>query len=63
MVDKGIISEDLRDELHWLWEARSAIHIYEIDHTEHQKYKMSEYNRAIKATRELRNSLAEYHSI
>ena len=62
MVTKEIISEDLKDELHWLWKARSAIHIYEINHREHEKYKMNDYNRAIKATRELRNALDDYHS-
>ena len=62
MVDKEIISNDLRDELHWLWKTRAAIHIYEIDHREYEKYKMKDYNRAIKATRELRNALEVYHS-
>ena len=62
MVDRGIISEDLKDELHWLWETRAAIHIYEINHREHEKYKMEANNRAIKATRLLRDSLADYHS-
>ena len=62
MVDKGIISEKLKEELHWLWETRAAIHIYEINHREHEKYKMKDYNRAIKATRSLRDALDTYHS-
>jgi len=62
MVDKGFISENLKDELHWLWETRAAIHIYEINHREHEKYKMTDYNRAIKATRGLRDALDDYHS-
>ena len=62
MFDKGFISEDLRDELHWLWKVRAAIHIYEINHREYEKYKMADYNRAIKATRALRDALANYHS-
>ena len=62
MVTKDIISEYLKNELHWLWGARAAIHIYEINHREHEKYKMKDYNRAIKATRELRNAFEDYHS-
>ncbi len=62
MVTKDIISEYLKNELHWLWEARAAIHIYEINHREHEKYKMKDYNRAIKITRELRNAFENYHS-
>jgi len=62
MVDMGFISEDLKDELHWLWETRAAIHIYDINHREYEKYKMADYNRAIKATRALRDALADYHS-
>ncbi len=62
MVDKGFISEELKDELHWLWKTRSAIHIYEINHREYEKYKMTDYNRAIKATRALRDALVDYHS-
>lgn len=61
MVGKRMITENLKDELHWLWEIRAAIHIYEINHREHEKYKMKDYNRAIKATRELQDSLDDYH--
>ena len=62
MIPKGMISEELRDELHWLWESRAAIHIYEIDHREYEKYKMNDYNRAIRATRGLRHALDSFHS-
>ena len=62
MVTKGMVSESLKDKLHWLWKTRAAIHIYEIDHREYEKYQMKDYNRAIKATRELRDALEDYHS-
>jgi hypothetical protein len=61
MVIKEIISEDLKNELQWLWEVRSSIHIYEVDHREHAVYNMRDYNRAIHATRNLRNELSDYH--
>lgn len=62
MVNKGIISERICEELVWLWEVRSAIHIYEIDHSEYAKYTLNDYNRAVIAMRELRKVLKEYHS-
>jgi hypothetical protein len=62
MVTKEMISEDLKDELHWLWDARAAIHIYEMDHREYEKYQMKDYTRAIRATIELRNALNDYLS-
>lgn len=60
MVSKGIISEELNNELHWLWEARTAIHIYEIDFREYEKYKTEDYSRAVRAARELRNALSNH---
>lgn len=60
MAVKRIISEDLNNELHWLWDARAAIHIYEIDHREYEKYQIKDYNRAIIAARKLRDELYEY---
>ena len=60
MVSKGIISEQLKKELHWLWDARTAIHIYELNCREYEKYKIEDYNRAMRATRELRNALSDY---
>ncbi len=62
MVNKSIIKATLRDQLLWLWETRSGIHIYEIDHREYEKYKINDYNRAVNATRGLRKALGEYHS-
>jgi hypothetical protein len=63
MVTEGMISEDIKDELHWLWDARAAIHIYEINHGEYGKYQIKDYNRAIRATASLRNALNDYFSL
>ena len=60
MVSKGIISNQLKKELHWLWDARTAIHIYENNFREYEKYKIEDYNRAIMAAKELRNALSDY---
>lgn len=62
MVNEEIIDRTLCRELVWLWESRSAIHIYEIDHSEYAKYTLNDYNRAVKAMRKLRRVLTNYHS-
>lgn len=61
MVTKGAISSDLRDKLQWLWKTRAGIHIYELNHQEYDTYGMADYNRAITTTKELRDSLEQFH--
>ncbi|TKB90424.1 MAG: hypothetical protein E8D40_11770 [Nitrospira sp.] len=61
MAAKGIVTSDLCDELHWLWEKRTGIHIYELDHQEYEKYEIADYNRAVSVTKDLRDALEEYH--
>ena len=62
MVDKGIIEDPLRQDLHWLWEIRSAIHIYNLDHRELEKYTMNDFNRAVSASRNLRQAISNFHN-
>ena len=57
MVEKGIINQDLCYELHWLWETRASIHIYELTDREYEKYSVRDYNRSVKATQALREAL------
>jgi len=61
MVAKGIITGDLRDELRWLWEKRTGIHIYELDHQEYDTYGIADYNKAVTATKNLRDALERFH--
>lgn len=61
MVAKGTIAGDLRDELHWLWEKRSGIHIYELDYQEYDTYGISDYNKAVRAIKNLRDALERFH--
>ena len=37
----------LRDELLWLWDARSAIHVHEVDELVLDAYDVAQSNRAI----------------
>ena len=62
MVDLKIISSELRNNLHWLWEIRSGIHIYEIDYREYKKYRLREYNRAVSASKKLLKALEIFHA-
>jgi len=62
MVDLKIITDSLRKNLHWLWEVRSSIHIYDIDYTEHKKYHIKDYNRAVRTGKKLMNTLGTYHA-
>ena len=57
MCDDDIISDALRKELEWLWDARTSIHIFEVEGREYDRYVMSDYNRAILALRALRDEL------
>ncbi|MFT6319132.1 MAG: hypothetical protein ACJAT4_000047 [Granulosicoccus sp.] len=49
MFELNMITESLKNELHWLWDIRGNIHIGEIDGSEYQKYGISHYSRAKKA--------------
>ena len=62
MEAAGMISESVRDELHWLWNRRSAIHLHDVSVMEYGVYDVKDYNRAVKVTRALRDALDEYHS-
>lgn len=61
MVTKGVINADLRDKLHWLWEKRTGVHLYELNHQEYDTYGIADYNKAVTTTKELRDSLEEFH--
>lgn len=60
MVNHKIITEDLRDELQWLWQKRCAIHIHDVSYLEYGRYNVGDYNRAVRATRDLRKALEAF---
>lgn len=61
MVTKGIITADLRDRLHWLWDKRTGIHIYELSHQEYDTYNIADYNKAVTTTTDLRDAFERFH--
>ncbi len=60
MVVKNMISQEVCNELQWLWETRAAIHIYQVEDREYEKYSIADYNRAVKVTWALCDALDEW---
>ncbi len=54
---QGFIPKMLQEELDWLWDMRNNEHVFLLKVREHQHYYMKDYNRAIRAVVELRDSL------
>lgn len=61
MATKGMITADLRDRLHWLWDKRTGIHIYELGYQEYGTYDIADYNNAVTTTIDLRDALGRFH--
>lgn len=57
MVGEQMITQPLQDELRWLWDARSAIHLCDVEVREYERYTVADYNRAMTCVRDLRNQL------
>lgn len=57
LVEDNVITNELKEELDWLWDTRNNVHIMLLTEREYQKYEMKHYNRAIKAMKNLRVSL------
>ena len=49
----GIITDQLRDDLNWLWDVRCKIHLHDIPDSEYSKYRAEDYGRATKAVNAL----------
>lgn len=60
LLDNGVIDTGLKTELDWVWDTRNNEHLFLVEILEHKHYKLSDYNRAIKALRQLRNQLDIY---
>jgi len=61
MVDRSIISPDLKTELDWLWDTRNGIHIYLMKDSEYEKYRFEDYERSKRAVKQLLEALRTYH--
>jgi hypothetical protein len=61
MVGRGIITQPLKTELDWLWDTRSGIHIYLMQDSEYDRYRIADYERAKDAAGQLLVALRTYH--
>lgn len=62
LVEIGAITQYLKDELDWLWDTRMNEHLFLVGEREYQRYSVRESNRAVKAFRDLRDSLEAHHT-
>ena len=62
LVQMGIIEENTKTDLDWIWDIRCREHLVDLDHAEFGHYGPADCNRAIKAFRELRDGLSERYS-
>ena len=54
MVEHGIITEDLRKEIDWVWETRNKMHLFQLEGREWENdYDQNTYRRCISAFRGL----------
>lgn len=60
LLDNAIIDAALKEELDWVWDTRNNEHLFLVEIREHEHYKLADYNRAIKALKNLRNKLDEH---
>ncbi|ROQ20928.1 hypothetical protein EDC38_1546 [Marinimicrobium koreense] len=53
--EAGIITEKLRTELNWVWDARQSQHLFLMEIREHDHYDIKQSNRAVRAASKLRD--------
>jgi hypothetical protein len=63
LVEKGLISQQLCDELKWLWEVRNRMHLFQLDNTEWlaTDYAAASIRRGAEAFQGLLDALTEAH--
>ncbi|MGG6261765.1 hypothetical protein ACQ259_16855 [Stutzerimonas stutzeri] len=57
LVANQEITPELKTELDWLWDVRNNVHLMLLEEREIGKYKIKDYNRAVKALQSLRVAL------
>jgi hypothetical protein len=57
---EGVLTEALRGELEWLWQARAAIHVHEVVDLELDAYEVRDSNRAIRAVTTLNERVRNF---
>lgn len=60
LVELGVITDDVRSELQWLWSIRVREHFVDYDQPEWDVYTRDDYNRAYRAFISLRDGLSNH---
>lgn len=59
LVEHGVISQDLREELSWIWETRNRMHLLKLEGREFEnEYNLENHHRTIYAFRGLLSALS-----
>jgi len=55
LVEHGVLDQELKDDLDWLWDMRNRWHLFQLDHTEwsSRDYTVRNHNRAVRAFQSL----------
>lgn len=62
LLDEGIISQEIKEDIDWVWDVRNSEHLALLKQVEWKVYEMSHCNRAIRALHNLRNRLDSHFS-
>ncbi len=57
LVELGVISKPLKDDIDWIWQVREKVHIFLVGHLEWSHYTKKDFNRALRTFTKLRDEL------
>jgi hypothetical protein len=57
LVEKGIISKEMKEDLEWVWSMRCKEHLASLPEREYGKYKLEDYNMTVLIWRSLEKKL------
>jgi hypothetical protein len=63
LVEMGVIDQNLKEELDWVWEIRCNSHMHGVEALEHVMYSRQDYNRARRAYGKLIEALVIVHGV
>lgn len=61
LFEEGIISEELKEKINWVWDVRNSEHLNLLEQREWGVYEMKDCNKAIRTLHELRDSLNHHY--
>lgn len=61
LFDENIISEQLKEELDWVWDVRNGEHLTLLKQRDWKIYEMKDCNKAIRALHQLRSNLNSHY--